>query len=233
MHMIHKNPYRVTIVAYPGMTMLDAIGPNEVLGNSPFFEVKWVSTEREVLENDQKNLCLHNLEYFESVSRTDILLIPGGAGDHYAMQRDDLIRWINEIDKNTILTTSVCTGALILGQAGLLKGIKACTHWACLDELAKLGAKPTRTRFIQDGKIVTASGVSAGIDMALYLLKTLVSKKHATDIRFAIEYFPNQFHLINSYSLPKRLLSKLSLRFKEVFTPARDKIILKKRDQQT
>lgn len=220
-----QKRYTATILAYPGMTMLDAIGPNDILGNSEFMDLTWASTERGPISNDMKSLVLANLNYFQDIKSTDVLLIPGGAGDHYVMQRTDVLEWIQQINEQTILTTSVCTGALILAKAGILQNIKACSHWACLDELKTLGAKPKRKRFVQDGKFISSSGVSAGIDMSLYLLKTLVSKEHARDIRFAIEYFPNQFHLLNSYTLPEFLIAKLANRFHEIFKYARRKII--------
>lgn len=220
-----QKKYTVTILAYPGMTMLDAIGPNEVLGNSEFINLTWASTEKGPIANDMKSLLLADLSYFEDIKSTDILLVPGGAGDHYVMQRQDVLDWIRQINQHTILSTSVCTGALILAKAGILNHVKACTHWACLDELKSLGAKPMRKRFIHDGKFVSSSGVSAGIDMALYLLRILVSKAHARDIRFAIEYFPNQFHLINSYTLPRPMISKLAKRFFSVFKHARTNVI--------
>lgn len=220
-----KQKYKVTILAYPGMTMLDAIGPNDILGNSEFMNLTWASTERGPISNDMKSLVLANLTYFQDIKSTDVLLIPGGVGDHYVMQRTDVLDWIAQINQQSILTTSVCTGALILAKAGILQNIKACSHWACLDELKTLGAKPKRKRFVQDGKFISSSGVSAGIDMSLYLLKTLVSKEHARDIRFAIEYFPNQFHLLNSYTLPEFLIAKLANRFHKIFKYARSKII--------
>lgn len=216
-----RKKYSVTILAYPGMTMLDAIGPNEVLANSPHFTVQWASTEKTPISNDLQSFKMADLVYFKSIEQTDILLIPGGPGDKALMQNKDVLEWIRQIDKLSVLTTSVCTGGLILAQAGLLKNHKACTHWGCLDELAELGAIPVRKRFTQSGKYVTASGVSSGIDMAFYLLTTLISKKHAQDLRFGIEYFPNQYHLVSSYSLPKFILNKLTARFKQFYIVAR------------
>ncbi|MDT0595055.1 DJ-1/PfpI family protein [Glaciecola petra] len=223
-----QKRYTVTILAYPGMTMLDAIGPNDILGNSEFIDLTWASTEKDPISNDMKSLALSDLTYFKDISSTDVLLVPGGAGDHYVMQRTDVLAWIKQMNEQTILTTSVCTGALILAKTGILRDIKSCSHWACLDELKKLGAKPERKRFVHDGKYVSSSGVSAGIDMSLYLLKKLVSKEHARDIRFAIEYFPNQFHLFNSYTLPKFLMAKLAKRFHAIFKHARSKVINEK-----
>lgn len=225
------KPYKVIIVAYPGMTMLDAVGPNEVLANSPHFNVTWVATEQTPISNDHNSFSLGKLGYYADIDphkdQCDILLIPGGPGDKALMQNTDFLDWIVAIDKTSILTTSVCTGALILAKAGVLNNHKACTHWACLDELSELGALPLRKRFVQSGKYVSASGVSAGIDMALYLLRSLVSKEHANDIRFGIEYFPQTFTLVNTYSLPKFLLNKLGLRFRKFYKLSRERFLVK------
>ena len=230
--MSDDKKYKLIIVAYPGMTMLDAIGPNEVLANSSHFSVKWVASERTAISNDHNSLSLCKLDYYADIEpqHCDILLVPGGPGDAALMQNTAFLEWIRKIDKTTLLTTSVCTGALVLAEAGLLHNQKACTHWACLDELAQLGAIPTRKRFVHSGKYVTASGVSAGIDMAMYLLRSLVSKKHADDIRFGIEYFPQQYKLVNSYSLPKFLLNKLSVRFKKFYQPERERFMARNKE---
>jgi putative intracellular protease/amidase len=223
--MTNTKPYKVIIVAYPGMTMLDAVGPNEVLANSPHFNVKWVATEQNPISNDHNSFSLENLDYYADIDphndQCDILLIPGGPGDAALMENTAFLDWIVAIDKTSMLTTSVCTGALILAKAGVLNNQKACPHWACLDELSELGALPVRKRFVQSSKYVSASGVSAGIDMALYLLRSLVSKKHANDIRFGIEYYPQTYKLVSTYSLPRYLLNILSLRFREFYKPAR------------
>lgn len=220
-----KVNFKVTMLAYPGMTMLDAIGPNEVLSNSPHFTVQWVSTETTPISNDLSSFVMNDLPHYTEVAQTDILLIPGGPGDQAIMQNKKVLAWIKEIDEQSMLTTSVCTGALILAKSGVLKGQKACTHWACLEELRGLDVVPVRKRYTHSGKYITASGVSAGIDMALYLLQTLVSKKHANDLRFGIEYFPNQYHLVSSYSLPSVLLKKLSNRFKQFYSHARERYL--------
>lgn len=219
--MTKKKTMRVTIVAYPGMTMLDAIGPNDVLANSPHFDVEWVSTSIDKLVNDHANLQLSALKHYATVASTDILLIPGGAGDRALMQDTKFLAWVKTIDQTTMLTTAVCTGSVILAKTGLLTNHKACTHWACLNELSDFGAQPVRQRFVKSGKYITASGVSSGIDMALYIVKSLVSKAHARDLRFGIEYFPNQYHFLSSYSLPRRYLDKLATRFHNVFSVAR------------
>jgi len=216
-----QRTYTMTILAYPGMTMLDAVGPNEVLANSPYFDVEWVSTSKQPFTNDLASFNLSGLRYFLDIDKTDILLIPGGPGEHAVMQNEAVIAWVKKIDKTSVYTTSVCTGSLILAKAGLLNNRSASTHWGCLDELTALGANTSRKRYIQSGKYITAAGVSAGIDMALYMLKTLVSTKHSRDLRFGIEYFPNQIHVISSYTLPRFALRKLSARFGQFYTKTR------------
>lgn len=211
----------VTILTYPGMTLLDAVGPNEVLANSPYFDVQWACTEKQPIQNDLRSFSLSQMAYFQDITHTDILLVPGGPGDKTVMESPEVLTWIATLDRQSKLTASVCSGSLILAKAGLLANIKACSHWACLSELSELGAKPVRKRFIQSGKYVTASGVSAGIDMALYLVEQIVSKKHARQIRFGIEYFPNQLNLISSYTLPWFMLAKLADKVKHILDKAR------------
>lgn len=222
--MTTNSTYKVIILAYPGMTLLDAIGPNEVLANSPLFDVKFVTTQTDPISNDHNNLTLCGVSHYKQVESADILIIPGGPGEHQCMQDAKLLAWIKKIDKTTTLTSSVCTGSLILAATGLLENVKVCCHWACLEELKPFGAIPQRKRFIHHKKYVTASGVSAGIDMALYLVKHLVSAHHAKQLRFGIEYFPNQYHLLSSYSMPEFLLRRLSLKVQHVIQATRLKV---------
>jgi len=203
------------------MTLLDAIGPNEVLASSPKFNVIFASKTGLDICNDHRNLKLTGLKDIKNVIEADILLIPGGPGDHLIIKDLEVLEWIREVNKKTMLTTSVCTGSLILAKTGLLKNKKACSHWAFLDDLKDLGAVPVRKRFIQDGKYITASGVSAGIDLSLFILKTLVSKKHAKSIQFGIEYFPNKINMISSYTLPRFLLNKAATKVKKILEPLR------------
>ena len=223
--MTKPSPFKVVILAYPGMTMLDAIGPNEVLGNSPHFDVSFAAAVQDPIENDLSSFAMTNMRFYREIEHADILLIPGGPGDHKLMQDSQLLDWIRQIDQQSQLTTSVCSGSLVLGKAGLLKGIKACCHWACLGELGALDAKPVRRRFVQDGKYVTASGVSAGIDMALYLVESLVDKAHAKEIRFGIEYFPNQLNLVSSYTLPRDWMTRLASKVEPVINAGRARFL--------
>ncbi len=217
--------YTLAILAYPGMTMLDAIGPNEVLANSPLFKVVWVSTEKEPIQNDLNSFHMSDMQYFADLNQADILLVPGGPGDKAVMGNADVIDWVRKLDQSTKLTTSVCSGSLILAKAGLLDSHKACSHWAVLSELASLGAKPVRKRYIQSGKYITASGVSAGIDMAFYMIEQLVDKRHAKELRFGIEYFPNQLNLLSTYTLPSRMMRKLESKVSHVINQARTRFV--------
>ena len=216
-----KSIFSVVIVLYPKMTMLDAIGPLEVFANSKYFKVSFVSSTAHI-SNDHANLSICGIQKFSDIKEADILLVPGGPGDLGVCSDEHLINWIKDIDKRTIYTTSVCTGSLILSSAGILKGKKSCSHWAYLDELELNGAIPVRRRFIKDDKYITASGVSAGIDMALYILKLLVSKSHAKEVEFGIEYFPNKINLINSYTIPRNVLNRLALKVKSILSRKRN-----------
>jgi transcriptional regulator GlxA family with amidase domain len=216
--------YEVVVLVYPGLTLLDAIGPNEVLSNSPRFNVTFASKGGSSVPNDHENLRLSDLRPISDIERADILLIPGGPGDLATMDDDEILRWIIEIDKTTVYTTTVCSGSLILAKTGLLRGRKACTHWAYLSSLAELGALPIRKRFVSDGKYITAAGVSAGIDMALFLLKRATDRRHAKEIQFGIEYFPNRYDLISTYTVPRFLLEKLGQRARRIIDGNRQRI---------
>jgi transcriptional regulator GlxA family with amidase domain len=118
------------------------------------------------------------------------VLVPGGEGNRPLMA-DDVLNWLRGVHDGSTWTTSVCTGALVLGAAGILEGKRATTHWAYLDRLRELGADPVEERVVEDGKIVTAAGVSAGIDMALTLAARIAGEKVAQAIQLGIEYDPD------------------------------------------
>jgi putative intracellular protease/amidase len=203
-----ENQYEVVIITYPGMTLLDAIGPNEVFANSQFFNVRFASNHGTDIFNEHNNLKLSNLTSIQKIDSADILLIPGGPGCVFLYDNEEVLNWIKKIDSTSKLTTSVCTGSLILAKTGLLNGKKACTHWAYLNDLHSFGARPKRKRFTKDGKYYTASGVSAGIDLALYITNKLISYKESKILQFGIEYFPNRFDILSSYTLPRFILDK-------------------------
>jgi transcriptional regulator GlxA family with amidase domain len=125
------------------------------------------------------------------VTAADIVLVPGGRGNRPLLEDEGLLGWLREIDRTTKWTISVCTGSLLLGAAGLLEGKRATSNWLELDQLRAYGADPVGGRFVEDGKVVTAAGVTAGIDMALHLVAREVGPEVAQAIQLGIEYDPD------------------------------------------
>ena len=164
------SPMQIAIGLYEGFTALDAIGPYQVFSNMPGVEVVICAERTGTLYDDNRLLHLEIEHDFGDVPRPDLLLVPGGVITRkLAAERAPIVDWIAEAHPHTTWTTSVCTGALLLGAAGLLEGLSATTHWCAYDELRKYGAEPTEQRVVREGKIVTGAGVSAGIDLALTL----------------------------------------------------------------
>jgi len=181
---------RIAILLYEGLTALDAIGPYEVLAQVPGHEVSFVGLERGVVRTDTRALGLTVDRSLDEVTSSDLVIVPGGPGDRAMRETPRALDWLRRIHETTTWTTSVCTGALILAAAGLLRGKRATTHWAFHEELRGYGATPTAERVVFDGKLVTAAGVSAGIDMALALLGRIAGDDAARTIQLAIEYDP-------------------------------------------
>ena len=181
---------KTAILLYEEMTLLDAVGPYEVLASFPGNEVLFVAEEAGEVRPDTRAIGLVADRGVADVESTDILLIPGGV-DRRARENPRLLDWIRKIDEKSTWTTSVCTGSLVLGAAGLLKGVRATTHWARLDKLADFGAEAVQERVVHDGKYVTAAGVSSGIDMALTLMAKIAGEEVAQAIQLAIEYDPD------------------------------------------
>jgi transcriptional regulator GlxA family with amidase domain len=180
----------IAIVLYDRFTALDAIGPYEVLSRLPGARITFVAESAGPLRTDNGMLTMHAERSFDELPRPDILLVPGGPGEVAARAGERLTGWLVEAHEHTTWTTSVCTGSLILGAAGLLDGRRATTHWLAMEALARLGATPTQERVVFDGKIVTAAGVSAGIDMALTFAAELAGPTVAQAIQLGIEYDP-------------------------------------------
>ena len=180
----------VAILIFDGMTVLDAVGPYEVFQRMPDAEVVFVGETAGLKRNDVKSLALNADRSVSEVTRTDILVVPGGFGEEQVRAKPAMLDWVRDIHATTTWTTSVCTGALILGAAGLLKGLKATTHWASMERLAAFGAIPTSERVVEQGKIITAAGVASGIDMGLRLARRIVGDTVAQAIQVEIEYDP-------------------------------------------
>jgi transcriptional regulator GlxA family with amidase domain len=182
---------QVAILLYEGVTALDAVGPYEVLSRLPGARIRFVAIEPGPVRTDTRMLTLVADEELSRVPHPDLLLIPGGvAGTFAAMKRAAHLEWIRTAHETTRWTTSVCSGALILGAAGLLHDRRASTHWLVADRLSSYGATYTPERIVEDGKIITAAGVSAGIDMGLYLIGRIAGREMAEAIQLLIEYDP-------------------------------------------
>jgi transcriptional regulator GlxA family with amidase domain len=181
---------QIAILIFDGLTALDAIGPYEVLSRVPGAEVRFVGKQQGPKRTDTGGLGLEADLAISELPRAEVVLIPGGAGSRPLMQDPEVLDWVRAVHRDSTWTTSVCTGALVLGAAGILDGKRATTHWAFMDRLAQLGAKPVAERVVEDGKVVTAAGVSAGIDMALTLAGRLAGDQVAQAIQLGIEYDP-------------------------------------------
>jgi transcriptional regulator GlxA family with amidase domain len=180
------------IPLFERFTALDAVGPYEVLQRIPTFDVIFIGPTRGELRSENGMLGLIADATFEDVPRPDVIVFPGGVGTR-ALQHDErVLDWLRHAHAGTRYTTSVCTGSLVLGAAGLLEGLTATTHWACYRELAAHGAEPTPRRVVEhrDQRIITAAGVSSGIDMALRLTELLVDRTAAEAAQLMIEYDP-------------------------------------------
>jgi transcriptional regulator GlxA family with amidase domain len=172
------------------LTALDAIGPYEVLSRVPGSELVFVGPEAGPLRTDTGALGLHADRTIEEVPEPDVVLIPGGEGNRPLLKDERVLDWVRHAHEHTAATTSVCTGSLVLGAAGLLEGKRATTHWAYRDLLAEYGATPVSERFVEDGRVMTAAGVAAGIDMSLALVARLFDENVAQAIQLGIEYDP-------------------------------------------
>ncbi|WP_372791896.1 DJ-1/PfpI family protein, partial [Paraconexibacter sp.] len=143
-----------------------------------------------LVRTDNGMLALEATATFEDLPRPDIVVLPGGIGTRALLDDDRLLAWIREAHEHARWTTSVCTGALLLGAAGLLDGLRATTHWLELESLAAFGALPTDERIVVEGSVVTAAGVSSGIDMALWLTGEIAGTEFAQAVQLMLEYDP-------------------------------------------
>ncbi|MBX9743415.1 MAG: DJ-1/PfpI family protein [Chthoniobacterales bacterium] len=183
---------KIVFLFYEGMTPLDAIGPHEVLSRLPESQIKRVAPQagHRLITTDTTKLTLVAEYSLKEVSHADVLIIPGAREATTFEEKPEVLEWIRMIHQTTTWTTSVCTGSLILGAAGLLQGLPATSHWSVMDRLKKWGAIPTQQRVVETGKIMTAAGVSAGIDMALTLAAKIAGDDVAKRVQLGIEYDP-------------------------------------------
>lgn len=182
----------IAIPIFPRLTALDAVGPYEVLQRLPESELVFVGHELGNIRTDNGFLGMTVDAVFEDVPAPDVIVFPGGVGTRTLMHDARVLAWLRQAHDTTRFTTSVCTGALVLGAAGLLDGLEATTHWGAYDMLERTGAKPAKSRIVEhlERRIITAAGVSAGIDMALRLSELLVDSTAAQAMQLIIEYDP-------------------------------------------
>jgi len=184
--------FQIAILLYQGVTSLDAVGPWEVLSRMPNTEVRFVAKEAGPVTTEGGALLLGASHTIAETLSPDLVLVPGGTTTPGQMVDDEVLDWLRKVSETTTWTASVCTGALILGAAGILKGLPATTHWYKMGVLRILGAKPEPDqRIVRSGKIVTAAGVSSGIDLALWLAGEIAGRERAEAIQLVIEYDPH------------------------------------------
>jgi putative intracellular protease/amidase len=181
---------QIAYLLYDRFTALDITGPHDVLNSVPGNESVFVSEQAGPVRNESDTLSLVADASIDEVTEPDILVVPGGFGTRALLDHEPLLDWIRTVHEATTWPPSVCTGALLLAAAGLLDGVPATTHWLARDLLAELGGKPVPDRVVRDGKIVTAAGVSSGIDMALWLVREINGEEVAQAVQLGIEYDP-------------------------------------------
>jgi transcriptional regulator GlxA family with amidase domain len=181
---------QVAILLFDGVTALDAVGPFEVLSRLPGAEVRFVGARPGIVETARGPLGLRVTHALTEARSPQVVLVPGGPGARGIAQDERVLAWLRAVHETSTWTASVCTGSLVLGAAGLLRGVRATTHWMAMDDLAAFGAVAVRERVLFDGKIATGAGVSAGIDLALTLAARLAGPGAAREIQLVLEYAP-------------------------------------------
>jgi putative intracellular protease/amidase len=181
---------QIAIPLYDKFTALDAIGPYEVLSRLPGAELTFVGFEEGPVRTDNERLAVHVDAVLEDIPEPAVICVPGGIGTRALLDDERLVGWIRHAHEHSEWTTSVCTGSLLLGAAGVLDGLDATSHWLELDTLADYGARPTERRVVEQGKVITAAGVSSGIDMALSLAAKIAGEEFAKTVQLLIEYDP-------------------------------------------
>lgn len=182
---------QVAMLLYPGFTALDVVGPQYMLGNLMGATVHLVARDMKPVMSDTKLAIAPSTTLARCPRDLDVLFVPGGSsGTMSAMQDKALVRWLAELGARAKLITSVCTGSMLLGQAGLLHGKRATSHWATHALLSEFGAMPISQRVVWDGNVVTGAGVSAGLDLGLSIVAKLRDETYAQGVQLLAEYAP-------------------------------------------
>ncbi len=183
-------PRHIGMLIFPRLTQLDMTGPYEVLARLPNTTVDLVARTLDPVKTDRGMEILPTATY-ATCPALDVVMVPGGPGQQDLMEDEEALAFLRRQAASAKFITSVCTGSLVLGAAGLLKGKRATCHWAAIEHLARLGAIPVRERVAVDGNVVTGAGVAAGIDFALKLAAILEGDQVAREIQLQIEYDPD------------------------------------------
>lgn len=180
---------RIGMVIFPRMTQLDMTGPYEVLARLPDTTVELIARSRDPVTTDRGLQIVPTTSYADCPP-LDVIMVPGGPGQQDLMEDEEALGFLRKQAADAEFVTSVCTGSLVLAAAGLLKGKRATSHWAAIENLALLGAIPVREKIVIDGNIITGAGVTSGIDFALHLAAILAGEQTAREIQLQIEYDP-------------------------------------------
>jgi transcriptional regulator GlxA family with amidase domain len=181
---------QIALFLYDGFTALDIAGPHETLNGVPGHEVVFVAEEAGPVWNESRTLQMVAHKSIHEVPSPDVIVVPGGLGTRAILEHEPVLDWLRRAHETSTWTTSVCTGSLLLAAAGILDGQEATTHWLARDTLAELGATPVPDRVVQAGRVMTAAGVSSGIDMGLMLIQQMYGDEAAQAVQLGIEYDP-------------------------------------------
>jgi putative intracellular protease/amidase len=203
----------IAIPLFDGLTALDAVGPYEVLSRVPGARVRFLAELPGPKRTDNEALALIADGALHDLPDPEVIVVPGGRGTRALMNDQELLGWLRAAHGKTQWTTSVCTGSLLLAAAGILDGLEATTHWLELETLARYGARPVERRVVELGKVITAAGVSSGIDMALLLAARIGGDEVAQAIQLSIEYDPEPpFDSGSTAKAPPELVARLRAR---------------------
>jgi len=180
----------IACLIFDQITLLDAVGPVEVLSRIPGARTQFVGTVKGPVRSSKSGFTINADWSLDDVDSPDILLVPGGPGVRALLDNEIVLNWVRRVHEHTQWTCSVCTGSLLLASAGLLQDLPATTHWNAMDDLKRYGANPVSERVVVNGKIVMGAGVSAGIDTALTLASLIAGEDIAKAIQLRIEYDP-------------------------------------------
>ena len=183
------EPFRAGFLLFPELTQLDLTGPYEFVAAMPGAEAVLLWKSLEPVRSD-RGLSILPTETFDRCRNLDLLCVPGGPGVNRLLLDEDVLDFIRRVSRDARYVTSVCTGALVLGAAGLLRGKRAATHWASRHLLAEFGAEPVAERVVVDGNIITGGGVTAGIDFGLRVVAEVMGQATAEAIQLGVEYAP-------------------------------------------